>query len=457
MKKEYDIIIVGGGIAGVMAAISAGRIGADVLLIEQYGNLGGMLTIAGVGPMMTFHAGSKQVIKGITAELVDRLVREDASPGHIFDTIGYCSTVTPFDAEAMKWILDEMTAEADVDVLFHTMLAQVKAENSRISSITVCNKAGLSELSASVYIDATGDGDLFAGAGVEFVKGRQADSLCQPLSTMCVMDGVDVEKIKDYIRSNPADFPILKGDISQIDNAPRLSISGFGSIVRKAKETGKFDIPRDELLMFETNQPGRMIMNVSRVQNVDPTDPYQLTKAEIQGRKQVHQIASLLKASVPGFEDSSLACSGPNIGVRNSRQFKGIYTLCQQDLHEFKKFDDAIACSAYPVDIHPLADEDFENKSEHFKRSEHFKSEDFYTIPYRCLVSEKTDNLIVAGRCISTTFEAQAAIRTTPTVGAIGNAAGAAAAIAALKKIKTHQVPYDALREILLTQNAFLG
>jgi hypothetical protein len=451
MKKEYDIIVVGGGMAGVMAAISAGRVGANVLLIEQYGSLGGMLTIAGVGPMMTFHAGSKQVIKGITAELVDRLVKEGASPGHIFDTIGYCNTVTPFDVEAMKWILDEMTAEANVDVLFHTMLAQVKTENSRISSIIVCNKAGLSELSALVYIDATGDGDLFAGAGLEFTKGRTTDSRCQPLSTMCVMDGVDVEKIKDYIRANPADFPVLKDNILQIDKSQRLSISGFRSIVQKAKKAQMFDIPCDELLMFEMNQPARMIINVSRVQSVDPTDPYQLSKAESQGRKQVHQIASLLKASVPGFEDSSLIYSGPNIGVRNSRQFKGIYTLCRQDLYEFKKFYDAIACSAYPVDIHPLADEKFENESEHFK------SEDFYTIPYRCLVSEKIDNLIIAGRCISATFEAQAGIRTTPTVGAIGNAAGAAAAIAAMKKIETYQVPYHALREILLAQSAFLG
>jgi len=437
--------------AGVMSAISAGRVGAGVLLIEQHGSLGGMLTVASVGPMMTFHAGDKQVIKGITAELVDRLVKENASPGHIFDTIGYCSTVTPFDVEAMKWILDEMTAEADVDVLFHTMLAQVKTENSKISSITVCNKAGLSELSALVYIDATGDGDLFAGAGVEFIKGRTVDSLCQPLSTMCVMDGVDVEKIKDYIRANPEDFPVLKGNISQIDKSPRLSISGFRNIVQKAKKTQKFDIPCDALLMFETNQPEKMIINVSRVQRVDPTDPYQLSRAEIQGRKQIHQIASLLKTSVPGFENSRLVYSGPNIGIRSSRQFKGIYTLCRQDLYEFKKFDDAIACSAYPVDIHPPAGEKSENESEHFK------SEDFYTIPYRCLLSEKIDNLIVAGRCISATFEAQGAIRTTPTVGAIGNAAGAAAAIAALKKIKTHQVPYDTLREILLAQGTFLG
>ena len=446
----YDVIVVGGGISGAMASVAAGRDGAKVLLVEQYGYAGGMLTAAGVGPMMTFHAGSKQVIKGLTSELIDRLIQKKKSPGHIPDTSGYTYSVTPFDSEAMKYELDLMLTEAGVEILFHTMLADVNVLENTISNIVVCNKAGLSELKAKIYIDATGDADLSAWAGVPFTKGREGDGKCQPMTTKFKMLKVDIEKIKDYIKSNPDDFPFLKGDTSVIDKASRLSIGGFVSIVKKAKKQGRFTNPRESVLFFETNNPGEVIINTSRIIDHDSASPKSLTSAEIEGREQVNELVKFFKDSMPGFENAIMTGSGPNVGVRSSRQIKGLYTLCANDLLSFTKFDDAIACCGYPIDVHPSAGEKFVD------HSKHFNSGDYYSIPYRCLVNDKIENLITVGRCISASFEAQAAMRTTPTVGAIGHAGGLAASIASKNNIAVKDVCCELLREKLLSQGAYL-
>ncbi|HML47517.1 MAG TPA: FAD-dependent oxidoreductase, partial [Clostridia bacterium] len=158
----WDVLVVGGGVSGVCAAVASARNGAKTLLVERYGFCGGTLTNAGVGPMMTFHAGARQVVGGLAQEIVDRLMARGASPGHVEDTTGYCATVTPFDAEQLKQVHDEMLAESGCRVLYHTWLAGARVEGGALQSVSVCNKAGLGELSASVYVDATGDADLCA-------------------------------------------------------------------------------------------------------------------------------------------------------------------------------------------------------------------------------------------------------------------------------------------------------
>jgi hypothetical protein len=450
MNKKFDIIIVGAGISGSMAALAAAANGSRVILIEQHGFAGGMLTAAGVGPMMTFHAGQIQVVKGFTSKLVDRLVQRKKSLGHIFDTTGFTYTVTPFDAEAMKQQLDEMLTEAGVKILFHTQLAAVNASGGTINEISVCNKAGLSSLQAEIYIDATGDADLSAWANVPFIKGRPEDGKCQPQTMKFKMGKVEIRKVKEYIRSKPEDFPSIRGDVSLIDKSPRLSIGGFLSIVKKAKNNGDFNIPRDSVLMFGTNNPDEVIINTSRILNLDPTDPFSLTDAEIQGRKQVAQLEKFLIEYIPGFENACLISSGPNIGTRSSRSIKGIYTLTIDDILSFKKFDDAIAYSGYPVDVHPP------DGGEVKTYQNLFKSGDFYSIPYRCLLNNSVHNLITVGRCVSATFEAQAAFRTTPTVGAIGHAGGLAASIASEQKTCPSKISPILLRKKLLEQDAFL-
>ena len=453
MAKTYDIIIAGGGISGSMAAVSAARNGANVLIIEKEGYLGGMLTAGGVGPMMSFHAGSTQVIRGLTDELITRLKKAGKSPGHIFDTTGYVPTVTPFDSEAMKYELENMVTESGGDILYHTVLAGVKTKEKEIGKIIVCNKEGLTELCAKVFIDATGDADLSYWSGVECTKGREGDGLCQPMTLNMKMSNVDIDEIKRFAKENPEQFPRIEENVSIVDNSPRLSIGGFKGMFEKAVAEGEITFKRsNDILFFETNNKNEVIVNTTRVIKLDPTNANELTLAEIEGRRQVHELEKFLITRVPGFENAALVYSGPRIGVRSSRQIKGLYTITKEDLLSCRVFDDGVAISAYPIDIHPP-----EGIADSGSPDEFLPEDGRYSIPYRSMVNDRIDNLITVGRCISATYEAQGAIRTTPTVGAIGHAGGAAASIAAKLGIPARKVPFNELRRILEAQNAYLG
>lgn len=446
--NQYDVIVMGGGISGAMAAIAASKTGAKTLIVESHGFLGGTLTANGVGPMMTFHAGEKQVIQGFTGELIERLKRLGKSPGHIFDTVGFTYSVTPFDAEAMKHELELMVTEAAGDILYHTMLAGVYTKNGRITGIQVCNKSGLSDIHASVFIDATGDGDLSVLAGVEYSKGRESDGATQPMTLKMKMYNVDIPRVKEYIHSHPEDFPLYNGDTSIIEKSPRLSVGGFDSLFRIAKERGEISIPRENILFFETNNPGEVILNTTRIIGYDATDAHSLSQAEIEGRKQCRELELFVRKYIPGFEHAVVESTGPSIGVRGSRQIKGIYTLTAEDILQQRLFDDTIAHSGYPIDIH----------SPDGEGTKHQKLEwgGVYSIPYSCMITASVHNLIVIGRCISATFEAQAAMRTTPTTGAIGHGGGIAAALAALEAKNVQDIDIKKVQTILKEQGAYL-
>ncbi|VGO15337.1 hypothetical protein PDESU_03920 [Pontiella desulfatans] len=445
----YDVIVVGGGISGAMAAIGAARAGAKTLVVEQYGFLGGMLTAAGVGPMMTFHAGEQQVVQGTTGELIDRLKAKDKSPGHLFDTTGFTYTVTPFDVEGMKMELELMLTEAGGELLYHAMLASVEAEAGRIKSITVCTKAGLGKLHAKVFVDATGDADLAFHAGVECTKGRESDGACQPMTMKMRMMNVDIRQVRDYIKNNPDEFPRLEGDVNKIDKAPRISIGGFVKTLAKGRAAGDFTFPREDILFFEANAPGEVIVNTTRILGYDANDPWSFSLAEMEGRRQALEVDRFLKKYIPGFKDSVLVYTGPQIGVRSSRQIKGQYTLTGQDIHSRKSFPDTIAHTGYPVDIHSPDGEG----TAHVKP----KWGTFCNIPYRCLVNGQIANMVTVGRCISVDFEAQGAVRTTPTMGAVGQAGGIGAALAAEGGTSVGEIDPQRLQQELKKQGAFLS
>ncbi len=453
MPDQYDVIVIGGGISGSVAAIAASRCGVKTLLVEQYGFLGGMLTAAGVGPMMTFHAGDKQIIRGVTGELVERLIKKGKSTGHILDNTKYTYTITPFDAEGMKQELEMMLLESGGELLYHTMLADVKVVNGEISGVKVCNKAGLSGLFSKVYVDATGDADLSAWAGVDFQNGRETDGACQPMTMNLKMRNINIDAIKRFINENPDEFPRLKLDYELINATPRLAIGGFNKILEKAENMGEISFRRGEVLFFETNYPGEVIINTSRIIKHDATDPWSLTKAEIEGRKQVRELENFLIKRVPGFENAVLESSGPAIGVRSSRNIRGLYVLSPEDLVACRKFEDTIAHGAYPIDVHSPDGAGPAKKSVQKTRLDWGE---MYNIPYRCLVNAKVSNLITVGRSISAKFEAQGAIRVSPIAGAIGHAGGVAAALAVKDGVKAGEVDTFKLREILKLQEAYL-
>ena len=443
----YDVIISGGGFSGSIAGIAAARSGAKTLIIETGAFLGGSLTANGVGPMMTFHAGDQQVVKGITDELIQRLKKLNKSPGHIFDTTGFTYTVTPFDSEAMKHELELMLVESGGEVLYHSQFVEAVAEGKNLKEIKVYNKGGLMSLESKVFIDATGDANVAASIGVPLEKGRKKDSKNQPMTLTMRMINVDTDKIRKFAKSHPEQFPRYK-DINILDKASRLSIAGFVDLFREAKEKGEISIPREDILFFETNNEGEVIMNTTRIIGLDPTDPWDYSKAEFIGRKQCRELELFLKKYVPGFEHSLVVSTGPTVGIRSSRQIIGEYTLTIDDLLNQKKFLDTIAHCGYPIDIHSPDGEGTESNLP--------KWGDVYNIPYRVMLIPEIDNLLVIGRAVSATFEAQSAIRTTPTVGAVAHAAGIAAALAAGNESSVKNVDIKILQNTLINQGAYL-
>ncbi|WP_299088511.1 FAD-dependent oxidoreductase [uncultured Metabacillus sp.] len=446
--REFDVIILGGGISGAVAGIASSRLGAKTLIIESYGFLGGMLTAAGVGPMMTFHAGKKQAIQGITEEIIQRLKKIGKSVGHIKDLTNYTYSVTPFDSEAMKHEIEMMLVESGAEILYHTVLAEVIKEGNKITKIKVCNKAGLSEISGKIFIDASGDGDLAAWSGVKFTKGRESDGAAQPMTLKMKVRNVDINRVKQYIKENPDNFTRVPENLEDFNNVERLSVVGYLKEFKEAKEKGDITIKREDVLFFETNNPGEVIFNTTRLLGFDSTDPWSLSKAEIEGRKQCRELENFMKKYMVGFENAVVVSTGPSIGVRSSRQIVGLYTLTAEDLLEQRKFDDVIAHSGYPIDIHSPDGEGTSHKK--------LEWGGIYGIPFRCLVTKEIDNLIVVGRCLSATFEAQAGVRTTPTAGAIGHAGGVAAAIAAKENIRVQEMNIRKLQSTLLEQGAYL-
>lgn len=448
-EKEYDVVIAGGGVSGAIAAIASGRSGASTLVVEQTGYFGGSLTGCGVGPMMTFHAGEQQVIKGIMQEVVETMVEKGYSPGHIKDTTQYISYLTPFQSEGLKLVLDEMIQQAGCHVLFHTAIGDVLVEEGKICSIIVCNKDGLHRVKGTVFVDATGDGDVAAWAGAPMTKGREGDGAMQPMTMNMKYCNVDTDSLKKHMEAHAEEFPRMVNNIALMYQTSRLSFAGFEKEFRQAREQGELDILREEVLAFETNTPGEFIINTTRVLGKDGTNAGSLSEAEFLGRKQCRDLDLFLRKYVPGFQNAILEFTGPSIGIRGSRQLKGIYTLTAKDILERKEFSTVIAHSAYPIDIHNPNGEGTDSA---------FVSEPgtFYSIPYEVMVCNEISNLLVTGRCISATFEAQAAIRTTPTAGALGHACGAAAALAAKEGGDTRKISVTELQKQLLKEDAYL-
>ncbi|MBP2073220.1 FAD-dependent oxidoreductase [Thermoanaerobacterium butyriciformans] len=444
--RKYDVVVIGGGVSGTIAAIAAARNGVKTLIIEQYGFLGGALTNMGVGPMMTFHAGTKQVINGIPQEVVDNLIKNGGSPGHVLDTTGFVSTVTPFNAEIMKYVLQKMVIESGAEILYHSFLTNVELDGAYIKAIHIANKSGIERVEANVFIDATGDADLAVKCGIDYILGRQGDNLTQPMTMNVRIGNVNIADVKEYMEENPKEFTMV--DIEKIKTSKRLMVNGFYSILREARINGEINFERDMVLFFETDIPGEVIVNMTRVQKLNGADINDLTMGEMYGREQAFEVYNFMKKHIPGFQKAYLISTGPQIGVRETRKIIGEYVLTAEDLITSKHFDDCIAIGGYPIDIHsPDGD-----KTTYMS----LEKDNTYEIPFRSLYSKKVNNLLVSGRCISSTHEANAAIRVSPIAMATGQAAGTAAYVAVKNGKKVCDVDIEELRSILSKQKAYI-
>lgn len=452
-RKGFDVAVIGGGPAGTVAAIAASREGARVVLVERYGFLGGSLTAAMVAPMMGFHAGDVQVVRGIPGEIVDRLVALGASPGHVPDPVDFCDTVTPFDYEGLKRVLLEMAVAAGVALWFHTVFLGARAEGGVVRAARIWQKDGEQEIRAPIFVDASGDGDLSVSAGARAEVGRPRDHLPQPMTLMFRLGGVDWAAVMAYLERHPDEVQHGQGiheriDIAWLRGLPSRGFAGFGALVREARERGEWTVPRDRLLVFEGVRPGEAVVNTTRVLHRLGIIGDDLAAAEIEGRQQAYRVLEFLTRRVPGFEQAYLLETPAQIGVRETRRIIGDYILTAEDIVHARKFEDAIACGAYPIDIHDPASDRLVTRR--------VPKGDYYTIPYRCLLPRGGENWLVAGRCISATHEAFAAFRVSAIVMAIAQAAGTAAAMAVRSGVPPRGLDPGDLRGVLRERGVFL-
>lgn len=447
MKQyEADIIVAGGGPAGTAAAIAAARNGKSVLLVEQTGQLGGMSTNGGVHPWMTFHdKGGKQVIYGIAQEIVDELIKSGDSRGHVGDTMGETSTVTPFNPEALKALLLRMCADAGVRLLLHSSIYGAETMDGRITALKAANKNGEVLLKGRQFVDGTGDADVAAFANCPYEKGWQEDGMMQPATMNFTMAGVNFETIRRHMQAHPENFH-KNTHFDWLDTDLPNCVSGFFEEWNRGCREMGLQIKRDRVLCFRGFRDDIATVNTTRVIGIDSTETDELTMAELEGRKQVMQVSELLKRYVPGFENAWLMSTGNVIGIRESRRIIGRYQMNESDLIEGRIPEDTIGLNAYTIDVHQPDGASFTQ----------FEVPT-YGIPYRALLPKKINNLVVAGRSISCTREAQGSIRTSPACLVMGQAAGAACAMAVERGCDVADLDGGELRKLLAEQGVYFG
>ncbi len=418
--KKYDLIVVGGGFAGTCAAIEAARSGLNVLLIEKYNCLGGAAANCLVMPFMKYWSNDPETSEKIilSGNIFSEIINE-------LDNFGGALSADKqdFDEEALKLILNRMCIKYGVELLFNTVVSEVVVNGGKLEYVKAIGKSKVLELSADYFIDATGDGELSYLAGCNYQLGRESDNLCQPMTLCFRVGGIEKHKWAKNL-----------GYINQL--------------YKEFQAKGLIKNPRENVLSFDTLHDGVVHFNTTRVIKLNPTDPFDVTKAEIEAREQVYEVFGFLKENIEGFENSRILSTALQIGIRESRMIEGEYTLTQEDLLSLARFDDAVAVANYDIDIHSP---DGSGTSHHY-----FKKGEWYEIPYRCLLPKGVENLLVAGRCISATHEAQASFRIMPYVAEIGHAAGAAVSLAVKDNKSVREIDIKELQNKLRAEGFVL-
>jgi hypothetical protein len=427
---EYEVVVLGGGPAGIAAAAAAGRAGCATILVERYGFLGGAGTAAGVTNFCGLHANvhgeHRQVVHGMCDEILDRLQRLGglAAPHGIFnDRI----RAQAYDVSAYKIAADELLLGAEVKLLFHAMgVGVAKTQKSEIEALIVETKSGRGAIVGKVFIDCSGDADLAAWAGAPFELGDGNGNLLYP-STMYRIGGVDAAKAGS-------------------------AWDGIARLMEEAERKGK-RFPRKKPIVRPQPNGAEWRANLTQIRNPDGTavsgiDAEQLSFGEVEGRRQVRDTFEFIRASAPGFERAYIADIAPQIGIRETRRVRGSYVLTEDDVLDGADFPDSIGVNGWPVEAHVAGNVEFV-----FQRN----PRGFNQLPYRMLVPAKVDNLLVAGRCASMTHRAQSAARVSGACFAMGQAAGTAAHLALQHGTVVGEVDTKKLQEALEANGAWLG
>jgi hypothetical protein len=428
---EYDVAVLGGGPAGIAAAVAAARAGRRTLLIERYGFLGGMGTAAGVTNFCGLHANvhgeMHRVVQGVASDLLARIDRLDGlnKPPLILGKI-YAQA---YDTAAYKIAADDLLSAHKVDILFHALGAGVVMHDERrINALMVETKAGRQAVRAGIFIDCSGDGDLAAWAGAPFEVGDDQGHMLYP-SMMFRLNGIDPEKAGEAWRTIPA-------------------------LMEKAEAAGTHKFPRKAAIVRPQRSQIEWRVNFTQLAREDGTavsglDPDEMTRGEIEGRRQAVNAFEFLR-TVPGFEKSYIVDLPPQLGIRETRRVVGGYMLSGEDVLGCASFEDSIGVNGWPMESHVAGDVIF-------KFPPIPESRGFNELPYRMLVPEGVDNLLMAGRCASMTHDGQSAARVSGACFAMGEAAGAAADLALSGNTIPRDIAVEKLQQALQQQGAFIG
>jgi hypothetical protein len=426
---EYDVVVLGGGPAGIAAAASAARGGGATLLVERYGFLGGMGTAAGVtnfcGLFANVHGETRRVVHGVTDELLDRIDRLGGlnAPHSVFGK----TLAQAYDMSAYKCAADDLVLAAGAKLLFHALGAGVVMKSEReIDALLVETKSGRRALRARLFVDASGDGDLAAWAGAPWEK---SEHLLYP-TLMFRVNNVDPDRARDAAQQ-----------------IPRL--------MAEAEAQGAYRFPRRGAIVRPQKNPTEWRANVTQIANaagraVDGTDAEQWSAGEIEGRRQVGDYVRFLRERVPGFERAYALDIAPQVGIRETRRILGEYLLSGDDVLRCASFADTIGVNGWPLERHVAGDVEWSWPAIPASRG-------FNHLPYRMLVPRGIDNLLVAGRCASMTSEGQSAARVSGGCFVTGQAAGTAAALALAHGAAPRALDAERLQARLERDGAYLG
>lgn len=422
-ELRTDILVVGSGAAGATAAIAAARQGASVLLVERYGFMGGTSTIAldTFCGFFVYGGTSEKIVGGVADDVLDMLQKYDRILVRA-STNWRSGDVITYNPQSLKYVWETLALNAGVRLLYHTLVVDALMADNRLCGVIAVNKSGLLHIHAQVVIDASGDADVAAAAGVPFESGASGGVL-QGLTTTFRLGNVDV------------------------DRAQQTGHEELQALMREAADRGEYRIVHRGGTLNLTPLPREIGANMARVQITDPTDVFQLTQAEIEGRQQALEYVRFLRERVPGYENAYLSSLSTQIGIRESRRIFGEYRLTRDDVLNARQFEDRIARCAWPVEDHTVKDT---------VRFEYLRPGTTYDIPFRCLLPRTVEGLLVAGRCLSADHDAHASARVMAQCMAMGQAAGTAAAIAAEKKVIPRDIAFPNVRERLIRDGALI-
>lgn len=431
--KHFDVIVCGGGPSGVAAALAAVRRGCKTLLVERYGFCGGMATSALVNPF-SGHAFHDQLVPvSCRSSLIGGIFKEVVSELEKGGGFGSVLMDAAFDEELLKRVYDLLLTEAGVTLRYHTQLAGVHMQEGRITAIDTLSKgSGPVRFTATTFVDCTGDGDLAAAAGCAFDVGRSRDGLTQAMTVSFRMANVDKSEMLASGGMRPARALVEK-------------------YFQRDISSGKFHYPyRNFIHFYDYPRPGVLHFNMTRITHVSGLSTEDLTRAEVEGRRQAFIMSDWLVSTVPCFRNAFLDKVACQVGVRETRHIRGLYTMTMEDIVDAQKFPDGIARSRYFIDIHnPTGSQDAHQiKDGKGKVAKGFGPPpgDYYEIPFRALISPQCSNLLVACRALSATHEAAAAVRVMATMHAVGEAAGIASADAVRLGVPVVDIPGEQIR-----------